>query len=78
MGPITLAAVYFIIWWMTLFMVLPFGVQPQGDSSEGHEAGAPVKPRIILKMVINSVIAGVLWGIVYAIDRYDLVQLRRP
>ena len=30
MGPVTGTAVYFIIWWLTLFMVLPFGVRAQG------------------------------------------------
>lgn len=75
MGWVTGTAVYFIIWWLTLFMILPFGVRPQGDSSEGHDPGAPVRPRIFTKMAINSVIAGVLWAIVYAIDTYDLITL---
>ena len=31
---ITGAAAYFIIWWITLFMVLPFGVQSDRNVQE--------------------------------------------
>lgn len=78
MGWVTGVAVYFVIWWLTLFMILPFGVHAQGDSSEGHDPGAPVKPRVITKMLINTVIAAVLWGVVYAIDTYNLITLSAP
>ena len=75
MGWVTGTAVYFVIWWLTLFLVLPWGVHPQGDSSEGHEAGAPTSPRVITKMAINTVVAGVFWAVVFVIDTYDLITL---
>ena len=43
MGLITGIAVYFVIWWITLFMVLPFGIERDGDIEEGNDPGAPVK-----------------------------------
>ena len=71
-----LISVYFIIWWITLFMVLPFGVHRQTDGIEGQDTGAPQSSKIILKMLINTVLATVIWLGVYLIDRYDLVTLR--
>jgi predicted secreted protein len=47
--PATFAAVYFVVWWICLFMVLPFGVRNQVDAGEvvpGTEAGAPLAPRL--------------------------------
>jgi len=44
----SLVAIYFIIWWLCLFTVLPFGVRSQVEAGEvvpGSEPGAPVKPR---------------------------------
>ena len=75
MGWVTGLAVYFIIWWLVLFMVLPFGVQARGDTSEGHDPGAPLKPRILKKMGATTLIAFGLWLIVYFIDRYELITL---
>ena len=38
-------AIYFIVWWVVLFAVLPFGVRSQheeGGGAEGTDPGAPV------------------------------------
>ncbi len=41
-------AIYFIIWWLVLFLVLPFGIRNAHETGEtveeGNEPGAPVKP----------------------------------
>jgi len=76
MGWVTLAVIYFIIWWITLFMVLPFGVHRQTDNIEGQDSGAPQKPRMLLKVAVNTVLAFVIWLGVFIVDRYDLVTLR--
>ncbi len=75
MGWVTGLAIYFVIWWITLFMILPFGVKAQSLPKEGHEPGAPEKPRILPKMAVNSVVALILWLIVYLVDRFDLITL---
>ena len=45
----TIVAIYFIIWWVVLFMVLPFGVRSQDESGEvspGTDPGAPMRHRL--------------------------------
>jgi predicted secreted protein len=59
-------ALYFIIWWTLLFAVLPFGVHSQAEMKDivpGSEPGAPARPRLGLKMLITTGLAGILWGI---------------
>jgi predicted secreted protein len=75
-------AVYFIIWWLTLFCVLPFGVRSQEESGEvvpGSEPGAPVATRIGRVVLINSGVAlavfGVFWA-VYVLNVLDLQAIR--
>ena len=46
-GPATFVAIYFVVWWICLFVVLPFGVRNQVDTGEyvqGTERGAPLNP----------------------------------
>ncbi|UJQ94947.1 DUF1467 family protein [Mariluticola halotolerans] len=53
-------AVYFVLWWLCLFVVLPFGVRNQVDAGtvvEGTEPGAPVVLRLWRKLLITSVLA---------------------
>ena len=61
-------AIYFIIWWMVLFFVLPFGVRSQheaGDVTLGTDHGAPHRPRMVRKFVITTAIAAVIFATVY-------------
>ena len=69
-------AVYFIIWWTVLFVVLPFGVRSQaetGEVTQGTEPGAPALPGLLRKAAITSVIAAVVFVIVwYVWANFDL------
>jgi len=59
-------ATFVIIWWTLLFAILPFGVRSQheGDSMvPGTDPGAPIRHRLGLKILINTVLASILWGI---------------
>jgi predicted secreted protein len=60
-------AIYAVIWWTVIFAVLPLGVQPISaeDVAKGHAAGAPRHPRMMFKAAVTSVVAAVLWLIVY-------------
>lgn len=47
-------ASFLILWWLSLFVVLPLGVrgQAEDDSVEpGTEPGAPVRPNMVRKAV---------------------------
>jgi predicted secreted protein len=63
-------AVYFIIWWVVLFAVLPWGIQNAHEAGEaievGNEPGAPVKPRLLLKVLITTIISALVFAVVYA------------
>ena len=73
---VTGAAVYFIIWWITLFMVLPFGVQRDTNVRDGNDLGAPAQHQILFKMGINTIIATALWLVVLIIDVYDIISIQ--
>ncbi len=75
---VTGVAIYIVIWWLVLFMVLPFGVRrPEAHELEkGQEPGAPVKPRMWLKLLVTSVISLVLYGIFYLIAEAGWINFR--
>ena len=67
---------YVLIWWMVLFTTLPFGVRRAGDEDKGHDAGAPVAPRLWLKAGITTLIAAALWGVAYWLVESEIFSLR--
>ena len=69
-------AVYFIIWWTVLFCVLPLNIQSQfekGEVEKGTEPGAPVAPQLARKASITSIIALLIFAVVYML--WDWVDI---
>lgn len=72
-------ATYFIIWWTTLFAVLPFGLRTQGEGGDvvpGTPESAPIKPRMLRLFAINTVVSMVVFAMVYVLVRYDIIPIR--
>ncbi len=78
MSWISIAAIYVIVWWMVLFMVLPFGVRKVDTPEPGHEHGAPARPRLVLKALVTSLIAGLVTAFVWAVIAYQWIDFRGP
>ena len=61
----TAFAIYFVIWWIALFLTLPFGVRSQhedGESVPGSDPGAPVMTRMGAKLIWSTVISAVIFA----------------
>ena len=76
MSLVSLTAIYFVVWWIVLFAVLPFGVrtqQEEGDIVLGTAHSAPVRPMLLRKAAATTVISGILvFGFWLAVTRYGL------
>lgn len=72
------SAAYVVIWWLVIFAVLPFGVRRADAPEAGHDAGAPVDPRLKLKAAVTTVVAGAIWLALYWAVTADLIDFRGP
>jgi predicted secreted protein len=69
-------AAYVVIWWITIFAVLPFGVKLSDEGDPGRAAGAPAHPRLKLKVIVTSLIAAVLWLALYWAVKAGVMNFR--
>jgi predicted secreted protein len=83
--PVTTAlAVFFLIWWVVLFAVLPWGVRSQhegGEVAPGTDPGAPAIPRLGRKLLWTTLVSAVIFAgcyIVYAERLVSIEGLVRP
>jgi len=71
MHPVAVGVIFFLVWWVTFFAVLPTGVQSRHESEPdgviGADPGAPTDPEIKRKMLTTTAIAAVITAIVCAI-----------
>ncbi len=68
---------YVIIWWLVVFMVLPWGVRPPDSPEPGHAPSAPDNPRLWKKALITTVISAVVWLAAYLVITGDLISFRQ-
>ena len=74
----TAIATYFIIWWIVLFTVLPWGIRSQhedGAITPGTDPGAPIIPRLKRKLIWTTIVAGIVFALWYVVYTYRLLTL---
>ncbi len=79
MSFVSMFAIYFVMWWIVLFAVLPLGVRNAAETGsevqEGHEPGAPVSPQIARKAVITTIVSALLFALFYWLIVSGVVSL---
>jgi predicted secreted protein len=70
--------VYLLIWWTALFCVLPIGTRPSAEPEPeaGGWRGAPARPLLGRKVIGTTVLAAVLWLVVYVVAESGAVSFR--
>ncbi len=74
----TSIAIFFLIWWLTLFAVLPFGVRSQNEAGEvapGSDPGAPAIPHLGRTLIWTTIVSALLFGAFYFVYSRQLVSL---
>ena len=62
----TMFAIYFVVWWIVLFLTLPFGIRSQhedGIGAPGTDPGAPIITGMGRKLIWTTAISAVIFAI---------------
>ena len=76
----TAIAIYFVIWWIALFLTLPFGVRSQhedGPSAPGTDPGAPVLAKMGRKLIWTTIISAIVFAIGLAAYHAGYLSIER-
>ena len=83
---ISAIAMYFLIWWTMLFVVLPLEVRNHHELKEqnpdhdefvkGTDKGAPVKPNMRRKVWQTSILSAGVWLVLFVAFQFDLIDWR--
>ncbi len=76
-GPITMLAIYLVVWWVVLFVVLPLGMD-QGSRdkpADGGDWGAPAAPNLKKKAITTTWLAAIVWAVIMLILWTGVIDL---
>ena len=78
--PLTTAvAIFFLIWWVVLFAVLPWGVRSQHEGGKvvpGTDPGAPAIPNLKRKLLWTTLASAVIFAACYVVYIHRLITLQ--
>ena len=69
---------YFLIWWIVLFAMLPIGIRTQeeeGEVAPGTAESAPHTPKLLPKMLATTLVASIVFAALYAIIVHRVITL---
>ena len=72
-------AIYFLIWWIVLFVVLPWGVRRQNEQEvlPGSDPGAPARPLLLKKAVATTLISAAIFAAGFAVWKAEIIPFER-
>jgi len=76
----TAFAIYFVLWWVVLFVTLPFGVRSQhedGPGSPGTDPGAPIATKMRGKLIWTTVLSAAIYAAGVAAYRAGYLNIDR-
>jgi predicted secreted protein len=76
----SILAIYFVLWWIVLFVTLPFGVRTQSETDDavpGTDPGAPVAAMIARKLLWTTILSAVIFAIVLAFYQLGYLNVGR-
>jgi predicted secreted protein len=66
--------VYLMIFWTTLFAVLPWGNRAKEEPEIGMAGSAPANPRIKQKFIITFIISTIIWLIIATLIHLEVID----
>lgn len=70
---------FIVVWWIVLFMVLPFGIKSQIESDanivKGTDIGSPKKPNLKTKFLITTLIAFLIWSSGFLLFYMNIISI---
>ena len=67
-----------VIWFLTLFIILPLNITTQndlGNVADGTPPSAPTNPRLKRKMLLTTLITVILWLPICLIIIFEIVTI---
>jgi predicted secreted protein len=80
----TAFAIYFVLWWVVLFLTLPFGVRSQHEDGEGADQtvpgtdpGAPIASQMGRKLIWTTVISAIIFAVAWLAYNAGYLNIER-
>ena len=78
MNYFTLFGIFFILWWIVFFIVLPLNITTHMDRNidiEGIHGSVPINPNLLYKLIITTFVSIIILLILVAIFYFNILTI---
>tara|TARA_Y100001958_G_C20756974_1_gene238763 strand:- start:75 stop:332 length:258 start_codon:yes stop_codon:yes gene_type:complete len=78
MNYFTLFGIFFILWWIVFFIVLPLNVTTHMDKDidiEGTHGSVPINPNLLYKIIVTTFVTFIILLILIAIFYFNILTI---
>lgn len=72
MNWVSMTALFFVVWWLVLFAILPIGLKTQDEEDDvtlGTVSSAPRGPHVVRAMLWTTLVTAILIGLFYGLTK---------
>lgn len=77
MSIVTGLAIYFVFWWLSLYLVLPIGIEdrPIEDGRPiGSSDGAPTRPKMRKKLLMATGLSMIIYAVFWSLIQFGVLS----
>tara|TARA_B100000941_G_scaffold86695_1_gene59853 strand:+ start:1009 stop:1266 length:258 start_codon:yes stop_codon:yes gene_type:complete len=78
MNYFTLFGIFFILWWIVFFIVLPLNITTHMDKGidiEGIHGSVPINPNLLFKIIITTFVTFIILLILVVIFYFNILTI---
>tara|TARA_B100000900_G_C20176520_1_gene552082 strand:+ start:211 stop:468 length:258 start_codon:yes stop_codon:yes gene_type:complete len=78
MNYFTLFGIYFILWWIVFFIILPLNITTHMDKNievEGIHGSVPINPNLLYKIIATTLVTFIILLILVTIFYFNILTI---
>ena len=80
MSTFTIFGIFFIMWWIVFFIVLPLNItthMDKGINIKGIHGSVPINPKLVYKLIVTTIVTFIILLSLVLLFYFDMLTMNK-
>ena len=80
MSKFTIFGIFFIMWWIVFFIVLPLNItthMDKGINIKGMHGSVPINPKLVYKLIVTTIVTFIILLSLVLLFHFDILTMNK-
>ena len=80
MSTFTVFGIFFIMWWIVFFIVLPLNItthMDKGINIKGMHGSVPINPKLVYKLIVTTIVTFIILLSLVLLFHFDILTMNQ-